>query len=94
MDVAVAGKMIEQNSKFDEIPVDRALATVAQGIKINRIGQELKCDKQRNVECAVTSNANVDPSTSSILPRLCDAVVDQCSSGVLKGSTIETGQLQ
>lgn len=36
----------------------------------------------------------MDPATSSILPRLCDVVVDRCSFGVLKGSTIETGQLQ
>lgn len=52
--VAVAGKMIKQNSKLDEIQVDRALATVAQGLKVNRIGNELECDKQLNMECAVT----------------------------------------
>ncbi|XP_009605837.2 uncharacterized protein [Nicotiana tomentosiformis] len=44
--VAVTGKKIEQNSNLDEIPVDRALARMAQGLQVERIGHEFQSIEQ------------------------------------------------
>lgn len=44
--VADAGKKIEQNSNLDEIPIDRALARVAQGLQVKRIGHEFQSNEQ------------------------------------------------
>lgn len=44
--VAVTGKGIEQNSNLDEIPVDRALARMAQGLQLERIGHEFQSIEQ------------------------------------------------